>query len=116
MKREHSSQKYRMIAAALALTFTTGWGTFPAAQASADLSLPPSFLQNGKLPAPPNEQLPPGPPPNGQGMPAPGMEQKDASELTAQQIVDNESKVFDGLTLNSSATDEVLFWLAMVQS
>lgn len=112
MKNHRSSKKYRLLAAAFAITTAAGSSCLQTAQAAADISQPPSFFLNSSLPTPPDDKLPPGPPPDGfgkPGAPGSGREQTNSSALTAQQIADHESKSFDKLTLSAQAADESAF-------
>lgn len=103
-------KKYRKLAAILALAITTSVGSAANCSAQDIVNQPLSVNLDGAIPAPPDGQLPPGAPPQGQGLPpAPGMEQKDASALTAKLISDHETGTFDNQNLAADAADENAF-------
>ena len=98
------TMKKRSLALALALSLTTGFGIVQASPA--ENQAPPAMTQSGTMPAPPDGQLPPGPPPDGK-MGGPGMQQtKSASEFTAAKVVDQTTASYDNLSLAAENTDE----------
>lgn len=107
-------KKCRSLAIALALVLSTGVLASAASTDMVEHQLELMAMNEGKMPAPPNGQLPPGPPPEGGmpggqppegGMPG-GPEQKNASELTAVCVVDGESQSLEGINYASAGTDE----------
>ncbi|MFV0637135.1 hypothetical protein [Mitsuokella sp. WILCCON 0060] len=96
--------KKRSLALALALSLTAGFGIVQASPA--ENQAPPAMAQSGTMPAPPDGQLPPGPPPDGP-MGGPGRQQtKSAADFTAAKVVDNTTASYDKLSLSAENTDE----------
>ncbi|SFT85037.1 hypothetical protein SAMN02910356_02408 [Selenomonas sp. GACV-9] len=96
-----TTKKYRLLAAALAITISTGFSSYGACQPATAAAEPPSFELSGPLPSPPPAM--PGAPNS------PGMQEVDASELTACEIADDETRTCDGLTLNAQNSNESAF-------
>lgn len=104
MLKINSLQKKRLLIAGLTLACL---GSFGAPTYAASQSQPPSMADLSMLPAPPDGQLPPGPPPDGKfgGMEA---ERSDGSSLKASQIVEDNSQLTGQNLANDKADENVL--------
>jgi hypothetical protein len=106
MDLKHVPVKYHSLALVLTLSMPTSL-TF-AQTASNENPAPPAMMQEGSIPAPPNGELPPGPPPDGK-MGAPMQQTKDASSFTAAKVVDGTAENVKNVKLTASQTDENTF-------
>lgn len=105
MNFNHVPVKYRSLALVLALSMPTSLGF--AQTVSNENSTPPAMMQEGNMPAPPDGQLPPGPPPDGKI--GPQQQTKDASEFTAAKVVDGTAANIQNTSLTATQTDENAF-------
>lgn len=118
MKQKSFSKKYKSLAAIMALTAATSLGSYSVTYAASSNPPQPPAMNDMQKPSgtfdPSDGSLPPGPPPDGKfggpGMGAPGQqEESDASNLTAEQVVDGATENFDNLNLTATKTDESAF-------